>query len=85
MWRRWARSSFVPSFQVTITVRIASVSSAVNQPPCMNFAIEATKNRSMIVGNTTANTTAAARMRLCHRYTVTRIDVMTIVTVSARP
>ena len=46
MCRRCERSSLVPSFHVYMIMRIASVSSSVNQPPCRNLAIEAAKNRT---------------------------------------
>lgn len=49
------------------------------------LAIDAMKNMNMIMGNTIANSTAANLLRICHRYTVTRIDVMIIVIVSAKP
>ena len=75
----------MPSSHVAMTVRIASASSIVNQPPCRNLAIDAMKNMNMIMGNTIANSTAANLLRICHRYTVTRIDVMIIVIVSAKP
>ena len=57
----------------------------VNQPPCRNFAIEAKKNRNWMARNTTVNTTAPTRLPSCQIYTASRIVVVIIVTVNARP
>ena len=67
MCRRCERSSLVPSFHVYMIMRIASVSSSVNQPPCRNLAIEAAKNRTWIARNTMVNTTAPNLLLRCHR------------------
>ena len=85
MWRRCARSRRVPSFHVYMMNRIANVSSIVNQPPCRNFAIDAMKNISWMARNTMVNTTASTRLRSYHMYTASRIVVVIIVMVSAKP
>ena len=48
-----------------MTNRIARVSSMVNQPPCRNFAIDATKNMVCIARNTTRNTIDQTLLTLC--------------------
>ena len=85
IWRRCERSIFVPSFHVTMIIRISKVSSIVNQPPCMNFAIEAMKNMMSLDRNTIENTIAPTLCRLYHMYTVSSTVVLIIVMVSARP
>ena len=46
-------------------VRIASVSSMVNQPPRRNFAMEAKKNMNWMARNSTVNTMAPNRLPAC--------------------
>ena len=66
-------------------VRIISVSSIVNQPPCRNFAIEAMKNMNWMDRNTIENTMAPTLCRLYHMYTASSTVVVIMVIVNARP
>ncbi len=65
MWRRCARSRFVPSFHVYMTSRIANVSSMVNQPPRRNLASDAKKNMNWMARNSTVNAMAPTRLPSC--------------------